>query len=114
MAFSATISIFYVFAGSYKYYNAIFPVLLTSIFFILFYAVCQMRRTIKSIAYSFPNERLMCIHFINFPIWILLIAIETILGMIAHTMDSWMETANPEQEIEHMKILFASMAVTNV
>ena len=96
MAFAATISIFYVNADSYKYYNAIFPVLLTLIFFILFFSVCQMRSTIKSVAYSFPNERLMCIHFVNFPIWIVLIIIETVLGMVAHTLDNWMDDPNPE------------------
>ena len=91
MAFSATISIFYVSADSYKYYNGIFPFLLALIFSILFVSVCQIRSTIKSIAYSFPNERLLCIHFINFPIWIILIAVETVLGMVAHTLDNWMD-----------------------
>ena len=91
MAFSATISIFYVSADSYKYYNGIFPILLALIFSILFVSVCQIRSTIKSIAYSFPNERLMCIHFINFPIWIILIAVETVLGMVAHTLDNYMD-----------------------
>ena len=91
MAFSATISIFYVSTDSYKYYNGIFPFLLALIFSILFVSVCNIRSTIKSIAYSFPNERLMCIHFFNFPIWIILIAVETVLGMVAHTLDNWMD-----------------------
>ena len=91
MAFSATISIFYVSTDSYKYYNGIFPFLLALIFSILFVSVCNIRSTIKSIAYSFPNERLMCIHFVNFPIWIILIAVETVLGMVAHTLDNWMD-----------------------
>ena len=66
-AFSATMSLFYLFTGMYKYYNADFVALMLFIYLILFGSVCRMRATIKSLAYSFPNEHLMCIHFINFP-----------------------------------------------
>ena len=87
MVFVTTICIFYAFDDFYKYYQIFYPILLTVIFAVLFYAVCQMRRTIKSVAYAFPNEKLMCIHFINFPVWILLIASETALGTISGFMD---------------------------
>ena len=83
LASVTTICVFYVFDNYYEYYNAFYPFLLTIIYLILFYSVYQMRKTIKSIAYAFPNEKLMCVHFINFPIWIVLITSETVLGMIS-------------------------------
>ena len=95
MTFVGAVSVFYAIDDYYKYYNACFPVLLTLIYFILFYAVCQIRKTIKSVAYAFPNERLMRVHFINFPIWITLITVETVLGMISGYFDGTIEKETP-------------------
>ena len=94
MTLVATMSICYVFDSKYFIYNSMYPFILTIIFAELFFSVLSMRSTMKQIAYAFPNERLMCIHFINFPIWILLITIETILGMISGYMDNEMSTAS--------------------
>ena len=55
-----------------------------------------MRKTVKSVAYAFPNEKLMFIHFVNFPIWIFLIPSETVLGLISGYMDERMETETPQ------------------
>ena len=93
-AFSATLSAFYLYTGTHKYYNADYVALMTFIYLILFGSVCRMRSTIKSLAYSFPNERLMCIHFVNFPIWILLSTADTVLGMIVNSM------ANQEEPLD--------------
>ena len=91
-----TISVCYVSDDYYNYYDKSYPILLTIIFAILFGSVISMRATMKSIEYAFPNERLMSIHFINFPIWIGLISVETVLGLISGKMDYEMETATPE------------------
>ena len=40
MALVTTICIFYAFDDYYQYYQIFFPILLTVIFFILFYSVC--------------------------------------------------------------------------
>ena len=114
MMLVGTISVCYVFDRTYSYYNTFYPILLTLIFTILFAAVLNMRATMLSIAYAFPNERLMCIHFINFPVWIILIIAETVLGVISLNMDSKMSTATPEQELKHVKILYSSLMFSNI
>ena len=113
-AFSATLTAFYDFTGEHKYYNADYVALMTFIYLILFGSVCSMRGTIKSLAYSFPNERLMCIHFVNFPIWILLSSIDTVLGMMAHTIASQTEPLDTDEKLKMLKITYAKAVVTNI
>ena len=110
--FSATMSMFYLYSGANKYYNADYVALMTFIYLVLFGSVCRMRGTIKSLAYSFPNERLMFIHFINFPIWIVLSAAYTVLGMISTSMEN--NPVDSAHELKRMKILFAASAIANV
>ena len=73
---------------AYYAYMSMLPILILVCFFTLFIAVIRIRRTIKSIKYAFPNERLMTIHFINFPIWFVLIVVNTGLGITSLVVDS--------------------------
>ena len=74
---------FYAVPSLYEYYNIGYPVVLFFIFSMLLYAVIGIRKTIKQVAHAFPRERLICIHFINFVLWIILITAETVLGTIS-------------------------------
>ena len=64
------------------FYLVLLPIMFVFTFGILFYSVVRMRKTIKSIAYAFPNERLMIIHFINFPFWSALVVTDTVLAIL--------------------------------
>ena len=41
---------------------------------ILFISVIRIRSTIKSLKSAFPNDRLIIVHLINFPIWLILVS----------------------------------------
>ena len=74
-----------------------------------------MRRTINSIQYAFPNEKLMNIHFVNFPIWTILVIMATSLGAASDSMDSNIGSDEvSEAALKLWKVEFSTMVFTNV
>ena len=98
------------------YYLSLTPILLIFCFFVLFYSVFRMRKTIKSIKFAFPNEKLMIIHFVNFPIWLVIISLESFLTIIVLNMNG--KVANNDEISETMlkltKIMFLERVMASI
>ena len=114
LVFVSLLSFFYVDDDLYELYQFSYPVVLFFIFSMLLYAVLGIRKTIKQVAHAFPRERLICIHFINFVFWLVLILTETILGTISDFMDFKIDKLTPDEKLTHNKILYSSLIFTNV
>ena len=110
----SVICFFYVADGFYEYYQFSYPLVLLFIFSVLLYAVLGIRKTIKTVAHAFPNERLICIHFFNFVLWLVLIFAETVLGTISDIMDLKLDSLTLDQRLTHVKILYSSLVFTNI
>ena len=114
LVFVSLLSFFYVAPDLYEFYQLTYPIVLLFVFSMLLYAVIGIRRTIKQVAHAFPRERLICIHFINFVLWLALILTETILGTISDFMDFKIDDLTPDEKLTHNKILYSSLIFTNV
>ena len=79
-------------------YETLLPAMLIFTCFILLYSVLKIRRTIKEIAYAFPNEKLMCVHLINFVVWSVLVILQTILSILAVNLEEKVDPNVPSQD----------------
>ena len=104
----------YVMPGFYELYQIFYPIVLLFIFSMLLYAGLGIHRTIKQVARAFPNEKLICVHFINFVLWLTLIIAETVLGTISDFMDNRIDSLTDQQKLTHVKILYSSLIFTNI
>ena len=74
------------------------PSLLIFTCFILLYSVLRIRSTIKEIAYAFPNEKLMILHFVNFVVWSVLVVFQTGLSIAAMNIEDKVDPDVPSQD----------------
>ena len=78
-------------------FTTLLPSLLIFTCFILLYSVLRIRSTIKEIAYAFPNEKLMCVHLINFVVWSVLVVLQTALSIFAMNIEEKVDQDVPSE-----------------
>ena len=79
-------------------FTTLLPSLLIFTCFILLYSVLRIRITIKEIAYAFPNEKLMCVHLINFVVWSVLVVLQTALSIFAMNIEEKVDPDVPSED----------------
>ena len=76
----------------------------------LVFAVIRIRSTVKHTIFAHPNEKLVFVHAINFIVWGVLWLIQSLVYIeYDHRSDT-----SGEDQIEVMKINFASMIITTI
>ena len=113
-ALVGTLSVLFLLPHYLTFYLILLSSMLLFTFGILFFSVVRMRKTIKSIAYAFPNERLITIHFINFPTWTILVLADTALNLSLLSMGKVNEFSSDEEKLRFKKIYFWDGVVSNI
>ena len=113
-ALVGTIAVLFMVPSSLEVYLALLSIMFLFTFGILFFSVVRIRKTIKSIAYAFPNEKLIKIHFCNFPTWTVLVLADTALAYSLLRMGDVDQFSSDDAKLTYAKLYFWDGVVTNI
>ena len=113
-ALVGTIAVLFMVPSSLEVYLTLLSIMFLFTFGILFFSVLRIRRTIKSIAYAFPNEKLISVHFFNFPTWTVLVLADTALSWTVIRMGDVDKFSSVDAELTYAKLYFWDGVVTNI